>query len=68
MEYQTSQRTRFRCPLCRSHTYSAVEIVLKNGSRIEADFYHCTECSLHFVHPERFMRDERAAANDDAGL
>jgi transcription elongation factor Elf1 len=44
----------FRCPLCGSHTYSAVEITLKNGTRLRADFYHCTECSLHFVHPERF--------------
>jgi predicted RNA-binding Zn-ribbon protein involved in translation (DUF1610 family) len=64
MEHPLSQRTRFRCPLCGSHTYSAVEIILKNGTRIEADFYHCTECMLHFVHPERFMRTQQVAANE----
>ncbi len=48
------QRSRFRCPLCHSQTYAAVEITLKNGTTLKADFYHCTECSLHFVHPERF--------------
>jgi len=64
MERPLQQRTRFRCPLCGSHTYSAVEITLRNGTRILADFYHCTECTLHFVHPERFLRAEPAAAND----
>jgi DNA-directed RNA polymerase subunit M/transcription elongation factor TFIIS len=64
MEDPLSQRTRFRCPLCGSHTYSAVQITLKNGTRIEADFYHCTECMLHFVHPERFMRSQQVAANE----
>jgi transcription elongation factor Elf1 len=63
MERPPQQRSRFRCPLCGSHTYSVVEITLRNGTRIEADFYHCTECTLHFVHPERFMRED-AAAND----
>jgi hypothetical protein len=49
---------RFRCPLCGGKTYSAVEITLKNGTTVKADFYHCTECTLHFVHPERFIRAE----------
>jgi hypothetical protein len=48
------QSPGFRCPLCGSRTYKAVELTLKNGTRIRADFYHCTDCSLHFVHPERF--------------
>ncbi len=55
-------RTRFRCPLCGSPTFAAVEITLKSGASVVADFYHCTECTLHFVHPERFMRVEEAAA------
>ncbi|HZR69229.1 MAG TPA: hypothetical protein VFB01_09255 [Burkholderiales bacterium] len=40
-----------------------MEITLRNGVRFTADFYHCTECSLHFVHPDRFMRaiDDAAA-------
>ena len=33
-----------------------LEITLRSGARFTADFYHCTECSLHFVHPDRFMR------------
>jgi DNA-directed RNA polymerase subunit RPC12/RpoP len=53
-EGRALQKAGFRCPLCGSRTYSAVEITLKNGTRLRADFYHCTECSLHFVHPERF--------------
>ncbi len=56
------QRTHFRCPLCGSHTFAAVEITLRNGTRLTADFYHCTDCSLHFVHPERFMRREESPA------
>jgi predicted RNA-binding Zn-ribbon protein involved in translation (DUF1610 family) len=59
----TRHRTHFRCPLCGSHTFAAVEITLRNGARFVADFYHCTECSLHFVHPERFMRLEEAPAD-----
>jgi predicted RNA-binding Zn-ribbon protein involved in translation (DUF1610 family) len=55
----SKQRTHFRCPLCGSHTFAAVEITLRNGTRLKADFYHCTDCSLHFVHPERFMRAEK---------
>jgi predicted RNA-binding Zn-ribbon protein involved in translation (DUF1610 family) len=56
MEPRSLQRAVFRCPLCGSHTFAAVEITLRNGVRFTADFYHCTECSLHFVHPDRFMR------------
>jgi len=56
MERRSLQRTVFRCPLCGSHTFAAVEITLRSGARFTADFYHCTECSLHFVHPDRFMR------------
>jgi predicted RNA-binding Zn-ribbon protein involved in translation (DUF1610 family) len=67
MEHPLPQRTRFRCPLCGAHTYSAVEITLKNGTRLRADFYHCTECMLHFVHPERYVRAESPAAANDAG-
>ena len=61
MDSATSkQRKHFRCPLCGSDTFAAVEIVLRNGTRFEADFYHCTDCSLHFVHPERFMHADGA--------
>lgn len=64
MESRSSpQRTRFRCPLCGSPTFAAVELTLKSGARVVADFYHCTECTLHFVHPERFMRVEEGAAD-----
>jgi transcription elongation factor Elf1 len=67
MEKPLQQRSRFRCPLCGSHTYSVVELTLRSGAKIEADFYHCTECTLHFVHPERFLRPvSEAAANDAA--
>jgi predicted RNA-binding Zn-ribbon protein involved in translation (DUF1610 family) len=66
---RSKQRTHFRCPLCGSHTFAAVEITLRNGTRLTADFYHCTDCSLHFVHPERFMRYEEASAQSiQAGL
>jgi len=63
VESRSLQRAVFRCPLCGSHTFAAVEITLRNGVRFTADFYHCTECSLHFVHPDRFMRaiDDAAA-------
>jgi predicted RNA-binding Zn-ribbon protein involved in translation (DUF1610 family) len=60
----TRHRTHFRCPLCGSRTFAAVEITLRSGARFKADFYHCTDCSLHFVHPERFMRAEESAAAD----
>jgi predicted RNA-binding Zn-ribbon protein involved in translation (DUF1610 family) len=64
----SKRRTRFRCPLCGSRTFAAVEITLKNGARLTADFYHCTECSLHFVHPERFMRPEEPAERPEPKL
>ena len=40
-----------------------MELTLKSGARVVADFYHCTECMLHFVHPERFMRIEEGAGD-----
>lgn len=57
----------FRCPLCGSRTYKAVEMTLKNGARIRADFYRCTGCSLHFVHPERFGEAVAETAELSAG-
>ena len=68
VESRSLQRAVFRCPLCGSHTFAAVEITLRNGVRFTADFYHCTECSLHFVHPDRFMRaiDDAAAGQPAA--
>jgi predicted RNA-binding Zn-ribbon protein involved in translation (DUF1610 family) len=64
MERLAAQPTGFLCPLCGAPTHSAAEIGLKNGRRLKADFYHCPECSLHFVHPERFIRSVTPAANE----
>lgn len=55
----SGQQLPFKCPLCGSDGYVTVIVQKPNGHWYRTAFYQCFGCSVTFVDPEKFARQER---------
>lgn len=53
----------WRCRICAFDRYHRVNVMRKNGSRYETQFFACSQCSVMFLNPTQFSAFSAAAPN-----
>ena len=56
--YSTTDRTPFRCPICRSQFFGSVVVARPGGGKYRTEFYECSGCSVMFRDPVKFTKFE----------